>query len=83
MTLTRLRGSDGRVRYEWAKPFTYDRGDCVGGYRIWIRRPADTAEFSSAEWNADRGDRRMPAAQLVQQYRQRNPDLSWDLPVAY
>jgi hypothetical protein len=76
-------GSDGHVRYEWVKPFTYDGRDCVGGYRIWIRRPSDTSEFASSEWYAERGDGHVPAVQLVQQYRQKNPDLPWERPVSY
>lgn len=65
------------VRIEWVRPFTYDKGDCVGGYRLWAKRLSDQKEWTPLEWNADTGTGRVSVTGLVQQYAKDNPDLQW------
>ncbi len=65
------------VRIEWVRPFTYDKGDCVGGYKVWAMRLSDRQQWTPLEWNADTGTGRVPVTGLVQQYAKDNPDLQW------
>ncbi|MGE0445534.1 MAG: hypothetical protein AB7P99_09920, partial [Vicinamibacterales bacterium] len=66
------------VRIEWVRPFTFDKGDCVGGYKVWARRLADQKEWTPLEWNADTGTGRVSVRGLVQEYAKENPDLQWE-----
>ena len=70
-------GPQAQVRIEWARPFSYDKGDCVGGYTVWVKRPEDPKEWSPSKFFADAGDGRVAAAALVRQYQKDNPDLRW------
>ena len=70
-------GPQAQVRIEWARPFSYDKGDCVGGYTVWVKRPEDPKEWSPSKFFADSGDGRVAAAALVRQYQKDNPDLQW------
>ncbi len=70
-------GPAAQVRIEWIRPFTYDKGDCVGGYVVWVKRPEDKMEWAPSKFFADTGDGRVAVAALVRQYQKDNPDLQW------
>lgn len=70
-------GPLAQVRMQWVRPLTYDKGDCVGGYVLWVKRPEDKTEWSPTKWYADAGDGRMAVSGIVQKYKNDNPDLQW------
>ena len=72
-----LWSSDGDVRMDWTHPFAYEKGDCVGGFRLMVRRPSDKEFLPVLEWNADTGGGHMKADDLVKQYQAKYPDLLW------
>ncbi len=67
------------LRVEWAFPFRYDNGSCVGGYTVWAQKPGQPP-WAPLIWNADTGAGRVSLQQLIQEYGAKNPDLTWVAP---
>ena len=69
-------GPQVQTRVEWVRPYTYDKGDCVGGHILWVKMP-DKEEYAALRWNAESGTGRLPVSNVRQQYEKDYPDLQW------
>lgn len=70
-------GPQAQVRIEWIRPLTFDTGDCVGGYVVWVKRPEDQKEWAPTSFFAETGNGRLTLTALRGQYERDNPDLQW------